>query len=509
MNNRSTLFAILRFCLVVLVTGPLYAQTPDPQYSSDEDNVRSDVLDVVESAVQDLSFLLSLQSEIAGNQPLLRQLKNDYYPMFDQSAIAYLTIGKNLNKFSRAQRDYLSCLIGVRFFNNHLNIFNTEAENNIQFEIDNVRTSTSTQIVHVAVSYIDGAVNIPIVVRLTDRGKKSNWQVFDVVVDGIGILNSIEMEIIDAIKQPAVDGSPVFKRITNVLNEKNKLGPVASEQWCKFSEHQSEPKNRSAKIESNENVEINKTLNGKSEKVYVEVTPTGTIIYQDDIILNTNGDLEAAVSSLDFSKLRLWDNAVIPYLIDRSLSEDKRTSILDAIKEFEKKTPVRFTQANGNDKNLLMFRAGDGCRSSLGMIGGMQYILLGERCSYGAVLHEIGHALGFVHEHNRDIRDSYVSVNLQNVQQGKERNFYKHPSGHPVTDSYCYSSIMHYSQHAFAIAPGYKTIEVKSTSKIGQRKNLSSCDADRVRQLYAPLLQKSESDTNPKSESESESAPVD
>jgi hypothetical protein len=105
------------------------------------------------------------------------------------------------------------------------------------------------------------------------------------------------------------------------------------------------------------------------------------------------------------------------------------------------------------------------------------------------VLHEIGHTLGLIHEHNRDDRDNFVNINLRNVQYDKEWNFYKHPPGHPVTDGYCYSSVMHYPEYAFAIRSTVKTIEVKRGSqRIGQRTQLSSCDVTRVRKIYGPLV---------------------
>jgi len=49
---------------------------------------------------------------------------------------------------------------------------------------------------------------------------------------------------------------------------------------------------------------------------------------------------------------------------------------------------------------------------------------------------------------------------------------------------------MHYSGYAFS-ARGFRTIEVKGTNKIGQRKHLSSCDVSRVQKLYTPLLKSS------------------
>ena len=56
----------------------------------------------------------------------------------------------------------------------------------------------------------------------------------------------------------------------------------------------------------------------------------------------------------------------------------------------------------------------------MGRIEGKHRLNLGSGCvGVGIAIHELLHALGFLHEHNRPDRDDYVIVNKENIIEGK------------------------------------------------------------------------------------------
>merc|ERR1711976_750087 len=110
------------------------------------------------------------------------------------------------------------------------------------------------------------------------------------------------------------------------------------------------------------------------------------------------------------------------------------------------------------ESNYLAVDKRGGCWSAVGYKSWMnpgQELSLDDNCisSYyiGIVQHELLHAMGLYHEQSRSDRDEYVTINWQNIKDGKEHNFNKYDEtfvSHYGQD-YNYLSVMHYHGNSF------------------------------------------------------------
>ncbi|XP_041356007.1 uncharacterized protein LOC121373424 [Gigantopelta aegis] len=186
-----------------------------------------------------------------------------------------------------------------------------------------------------------------------------------------------------------------------------------------------------------------------------------------------------------------WPTKVIPYEFNYDdFSWSEIMLIERSMYEWEEHTCIRFRMKMSRDVNFIRFRGGVGCSSHVGMIGGGQNITLQNECRIKRiVLHEIGHAIGLIHEHQRPDRDDYIVIRYENASPGTLWDFEKRTwsSVHNYSVPYDYESVMHYGPKAFSRDGVKETILTKDArfqKTIGKVTELSFYDTKVVNLMY-------------------------
>ncbi|XP_069939032.1 blastula protease 10-like [Cherax quadricarinatus] len=179
---------------------------------------------------------------------------------------------------------------------------------------------------------------------------------------------------------------------------------------------------------------------------------------------------------------------LIPYVMDTSVDV---MAVVEGQQHWMDHTCIKFTATTNTDQPHLRFIKDSGCWSYLGRIyyWNGQSISIGEDCtSVGNVAHEIGHAIGFYHEQSRSDRDTYVSINYENIPPGKESNFEKVPESEVNNYGvpYDYTSLMHYYPLFYSMngKPTISTTDPFAQGLIGQRDGLSHRDKLLANRMY-------------------------
>lgn len=225
------------------------------------------------------------------------------------------------------------------------------------------------------------------------------------------------------------------------------------------------------------------------------IDPEGrTYVEVDDMLfwVREGAGVESAIAG------NRWTNGIVHYVFDAAVSSTNRQNWRNAAAAWSAVAPLTFTEDTGSG-NYIYVQNGSGNNSYVGMIGGRQLMNIFSWTYEYVIAHEIGHALGLIHEHQRSGRDSYVTINYNYIQSGYAYAF--DIVGSTNYGPYDFDSVMHYNECAVSIdcPAGYTcqcthhTITVRPPNTqwqglIGQRTHLSYLDGVGMAQRYGATV---------------------
>ncbi len=162
----------------------------------------------------------------------------------------------------------------------------------------------------------------------------------------------------------------------------------------------------------------------------------GRAVFQGDLVFPLGADGNIRVGSfLDEVGLPekstgrtnanlLWPGRTVPFRFDASVNSTMQGRINDALNHWRAVSRLSFV-ARTNEAAFVTFRSDQaGCFSTaVGRTGAEQVVNVDSSCSSGNAIHEIGHAIGLWHEHQRVDRANTIVINFGNIQAGRANNF--------------------------------------------------------------------------------------
>lgn len=235
-----------------------------------------------------------------------------------------------------------------------------------------------------------------------------------------------------------------------------------------------------------------------------EVALSQDSIRVDDMILEIRafeGVSTQAASGFTAYWSEPWANGVLPVVFDSTVPATRRQQFLDWGQKWFEETGVIVRARKQERDYLVVTYKSDGCYSHVGASRGANRNLnLASNCWHEpTVLHEIGHALGLMHEHQRPDRDSYITIDLSNTTPQNRYAFDRFATMNE-SESYDFLSIMHYGPTAFSFN-GKRTINVNPRysqyqNQIGIHR-ISDSDRRVISKMYATEVRRRESSRLP------------
>lgn len=191
-----------------------------------------------------------------------------------------------------------------------------------------------------------------------------------------------------------------------------------------------------------------------------------------------------------------WPRAIVPFELNTKNGRLKDDAVKVAIKKIERDTCIRFIPREEKHKKYLIVKSisdGGSCwTKNIGVPNSEKNVInIGDGCGTAKkILHELLHALGMYHTHQRWDRDKYVTIKKKEIQKGKKSAFRK-ISKAKFPDfgiEYDCSSIMHYQDYFFGKRKGAKTIIPKNSQTCenlgGKNAQLAESDIQWLNAFY-------------------------
>lgn len=183
----------------------------------------------------------------------------------------------------------------------------------------------------------------------------------------------------------------------------------------------------------------------------------------------------------------LWPSGIVPFGFRTTVSSSRRELTHHAMNELMATSAVRFVPRT-NETDWIEIVDGTSNSSFVGKIGGRQQVTISTWTQRFVIVHELMHALGFWHEHQRPDRDTFVTIQTQNIIPGREGNFVRRTAS-TMTGPYDFASIMHYRESAFSSNFPAPTIVPTAQFSLlrplmGNRASMTSLDAQGVAAAY-------------------------
>lgn len=247
---------------------------------------------------------------------------------------------------------------------------------------------------------------------------------------------------------------------------------------------------------------------GQPQEAKIQIQENIPLFEVDDQIHYLIGDQVIEKESLGEANIQgtrpvrvdLWEDGILPVVFKDDVTQKIKDLIWAACEEWSRAAQVKCVPGPYKNRQLVVSRkylaVDGGCWSMLGQSAYFLWVKrrmnIGQGCdTYAVILHELGHALGIGHEHQRPDRDNYIQILKENISDpflglNTKMNF-STQNGETLV-AYDFLSIMHYFRTAFSkngkdtMVPrqGYEQF----ANVMGHAQHLSELDKVSLQKLY-------------------------